>query len=58
MIYALEKTFFFLTSETELDYYHEPMDIQIASQVMNFKKIPIMLGFDGEYPAYRFKGKF
>ena len=56
---------FFLTSETELDYYHQPLDIQIAwrvierlQEIRNFKKIPIMLGFDGKYPAYHFKGKF
>ena len=51
--------FVFTTSETELDYYQQKVNVRDASQVTeqlrldlrklgNFKKIPEMLGFDGE----------
>ena len=45
-----------------LDYYHQRVNVRVATQVVeilkmgswksgNFKKIPEMLGFHGEYPA-------
>ena len=55
--------FLFTTSDTELDYYHNKTSVRVASQVPerlkpsdlrkfgNFKKIPEMLGFEGEYPG-------
>ena len=58
----------FITSETKLDYYHQKVNVRVAwrvaerlkdlSQLGNFKKIPEMLGFDGEYPAAPQKAKF
>ena len=54
--------FLFTTSDTELDYYHNKTSARVASRVPqrfkasdlrkfgNFKKIPEMLGFEGEYP--------
>ena len=57
-------------SETELDYYHQKGNVRVASRVVerlktkdlsklgNFKEIPEMLGFDGEYPAVHLKAKF
>ena len=56
--------FLFTTSDTELDYYHNKTSVRVASRVSerlkpldlrkfgNFKKIPEMLGFEGEYPGY------
>ena len=53
-----------------LGYYHEKVNLQVASQVAkllktydlrklrNFKKIPEMLGFDGEFPFVHQKAKF
>ena len=55
--------FFFTTCETELDYYDQKVSVRFASRVAErlktydlrklgkFKKIPEMLGYDGEYPA-------
>ena len=62
--------FVLITSETELNYYHQKVNVRVASRVAerlktkylrklgNFKKIPQMLGFDGEYPAVPLKAKF
>ena len=53
----------FNTSEYELDHYHQKVNAQVALWVVellktedliklgNFKKIPEMIGFDGDYPA-------
>ena len=55
--------FLFTTNETELGYYHQKVNVRVASRVAerlktydlskseNFKKIPEMLGLDGEFPA-------
>ena len=55
--------FVFTTSKTELDYHHQKVNVRVTSRVAerlktknlrklgNFKKIPEILGFDGEYPA-------
>ena len=58
----------FTTSETKLAYYHQKVNVRVASRVAerlkdlrklgNFKKIPKMLGFDGEYPAAPQRAKF
>ena len=52
------------------DYYHQEVNVQVTSWVFewlktkdprelgNFKKIPEMLGFYGEYPADHVKPKF
>ena len=54
----------------ELDYYHEKMNARVDSRVAkilktdgpqklgNFKKIPEMFEFDGEYAAVQPKAKF
>ena len=44
------------TSETKLDYYHPKVDVRVIERLRlriygNYKKIPEMLGFDGEYPG-------
>ena len=55
--------FVFTTSETEPHYYHQKVNIRVASRVAKwlktynlrklrkFKKIPEILGLDGEYPT-------
>ena len=55
--------FVFITTETELHYYHQKVNVRVASWVAerlttldprklgSFKKIPEMFGFNGEYPA-------
>ena len=58
--------FVFTTSETELDYYHHRVNVRVAERLKtqelrklgNFKEIPEILGFDGEYPATHPKAKF
>ena len=54
--------FVFTTSETELNYYHHRVNVQVETydlrKLGNFKKIPEMLGFDDEYPAVHPKAKF
>ena len=62
--------FVLITSETELNYYHQKVNVRVASRVVerikteglgklgNFKKIPEMHGFDGEYPAVYPEAKF
>ena len=64
--------FVFPTSKTELDYYHHRVNARVPSRVAerlkerlkdlrklgNCKKIPEMLGFDGEYPAVHPRSKF
>ena len=59
----------FTTREAKLDCYHQKVNIQVASRVAerlktcdlrklgNFKKIPEMLGFDGDYSAAHPKAK-
>ena len=54
----------------ELDYYHQSVNGRVASRAAerlkaeglrklgNFKKIPGMLGFHGEYPAVHPKARF
>ena len=61
---------FFTTSETELDYYHQKVSVRVASRIAerlktqdlrklgNLKKIPEILGIDGEYPTVQPKSKF
>ena len=70
ILFHFSAQFVFTISKTELDYYHQRWNVRVASQVVerlktedlrklgNFKKIPEMLGFDGEYPATHPKGKF
>ena len=53
----------FAKSETELDYYHQRVNVQVTSQVaesfktedirklVNFKKIPKKLEIKAKYPA-------
>ena len=54
----------FITSEMELDYYHQKVNVSVISQVAkqqklgNFNKIPEILGYDREYPADHPKAKF
>ena len=62
--------FLFTTSEMELNYYHQKVNVRVAPRVAerlktwnlrklgNFKKIPEILGFDGKYPAVQPKAKF
>ena len=62
--------FLFTKSETELDHYHQKVNVRVASRVAkrlktwdlrklgNFKKILEMLGFDGVYPAVHPRAKF
>ena len=62
--------FVFTTNETEVDYYHQKVNVRVASRIaeqvktqdlrksVNFKKIPETLGFDGEYPVVHPKAKF
>ena len=62
--------FFFITSAMELDYYHQKVNVRVASGVAkrlktydlskigNLKKILEMLGFDVEYPAVHPQVKF
>ena len=57
--------FFFTTSETELDYYHQKVNVRVASRdierpktqdlrkIESFRKIPEMVGFDGKYSAVK-----
>ena len=48
----------------ELDYYQQTVNVRVLSRVEeqqkleNLKKIPEMLGCDGEYPADNPQGKF
>ena len=68
-LFQFLEQFFFTTSETGLDYYHQKVSVRVASRVAerlntqdlrklgNFKKIPEKLGFDGEYPAFQPKAK-
>ena len=54
---------------SETNSYHQKVNMQVASRVAerlktcdlrklgNFKKIPEMLGFDGDYPAAHPKAK-
>ena len=62
--------FLFTTSDTELDYYHNKTSVRVASRVPerlkpsdlrklgNFKKIPQMLEFEGEYTGGYPKANF
>ena len=57
--------FLFTTSETELEYYHQKINVRVALQVAeqlktlrNFKKNPEMLEFNGENPTGHPKDKF
>ena len=63
--------FLFTASETELDYYHQKVNVRVASRVaeppktyydlrrlVNFKKIAEILGFDRVYTASHPKAKF
>ena len=54
----------------KLDYYHQKVNVRVASRVAeplktsdlrklgNFKEIPGMLGFYGKYPVVHPKAKF
>ena len=51
----------------ELDYCHQKVNVRVASRVAerlkelnlgNLKKIPEMLGFNGNYPAVHLKAEF
>ena len=69
-LFHFSAQFFFTTSETELGYYHQKVNVRVASRVAerlktydlrklgNFKKIPEMLEFDGELPVVHPKAKF
>ena len=69
-LFLILAQFYFTTSKTELDYYHQKVSARVASRVAkrlmtkdlrkleNFQKIAEMLGFDGEYPAALPKAKF
>ena len=48
---------FFTTSKTELNYYHQKVNIRVAS-IGNFKKIAETHGFDGVYSADHPTAKF
>ena len=61
--------FFFTKSGTELDHYHQKVNVVVSRvserlktydlrKLGNFKKIPEMLWFDGEYSAGHLKAKF
>ena len=62
--------FLFTIWETELDYYHQKVNVRVASRVAkelkiydlgrlgNLKKMPEILGFDSECPAGYPKAKF
>ena len=62
--------FLFTTSDTVLDYYHNKKSLRVSSRVTerlehsdlrkfgNFKKIPEMLGFEGEHPGGYPKANF
>ena len=55
--------FFLTASETEIGHYHQKVNVRVASRVAerklgNFKKIPEMLGFDGEFPVVHRNAKF
>ena len=59
----------FTTSETELDYYHQKVNVWVAwripekrktedlERLVNFKRIPGMHVVDGKYPAGNLKDK-
>ena len=61
--FSLLAQFFFPTSETDLDYYHQNVNVRVASpaaeqlktwdprKLENYKKILEMLESDGEYPG-------
>ena len=65
--FSLFAQFLFTTSETELGYYHQKVNVRVASRAAerlktwdlrklgNFKKIPKI--FDGEFPAVQPKAK-
>ena len=62
--------FVFTTSETELDYYNQKVNVRVASRVAeqrktsdvwqlgNFIKIREILGLNGEYQVFHPKAKF
>ena len=59
----------FTASETDVDYYHQKVNLRVASRVVerletqglmklvNFKRIPEMLGFDDKYIGLHPKAK-
>ena len=47
--------FVLTTSETDLDYYNQKVNVRVASRVA--ERIE-MIGFDGEYPTVHPKTKF
>ena len=49
----------FVFTTTELDHYHQKVNVPVASRVVEqVKEYPEMLGIDGEYPAAHWKAKF
>ena len=56
--------FVFSTIETELNYYHQKVNVKVASRVAerlklgSFKKIPEMFEVNGQFPAVHPKAKF
>ena len=68
--FSLLAQFVHTTSEMELDYHHQKVNVRVASRVSerlmtqeirklrSFKKITEMFGFNGEYPAVHPKVKF
>ena len=66
----LSLLFLFTTNEAKLPYYHQKVNIRVASQVAKqlktqdlrkletFKKISEMLGIDDQFPAIQTKAKF
>ena len=50
--------FSFTTSESELDYYHQKVNVRVASSCERRKKISEKLAIDGKSPASHTKAKF
>ena len=57
--------FLFTASGKEIDYYQNELNVRIINEdktsglvkLGNFRKIPDMLGFDGEHPSDTVRGK-
>ena len=50
--------FFFTTTETELNYYHQKVNVQVASQVAEDLGSYKIKKFDGEYPTAHQNARF
>ena len=68
-LFHFSSQFIFTTSQTELDYYHQKVNVRVVPRVAerlktydlrklgSFKKIPEMFGFNGECPAVLLKSQ-